>query len=96
MERIRAISEAVPTIIDVYLDRPAILADIEPVAASLIANFGACDDAFVRVLFGEAEPEGNLPFDIPSSMAAVEASHSDAPFDTVNPTYRWGFGLRYP
>ncbi|WP_406136005.1 glycoside hydrolase family 3 protein [Streptomyces sp. NBC_01089] len=96
VERIRAVSEAVPTIIDVYLDRPAVLADIEPVAASLIANFGACDDAFVRVLFGEAEPEGNLPFDIPSSMAAVEASHSDAPFDTVNPTYRWGFGLRYP
>ncbi|MBL7487538.1 glycoside hydrolase family 3 C-terminal domain-containing protein [Frankia sp. AgB1.9] len=95
MARIRAICRTTPTVLDVYLERPAILADVADDAASLIANFGASEEAFVQVLFGEAEPQGQLPFDIPSSMAAVEASHSDAPFDTADPTFRFGFGLRY-
>ncbi|WP_405182721.1 glycoside hydrolase family 3 C-terminal domain-containing protein [Nocardia sp. NBC_01377] len=95
VSRITEICEKVPTVIDIYLDRPAILADIEQAAASIIANFGASETAFVQVLFGEAAPEGKLPFDIPSSMAAVEASRSDTPHDTAAPTYRYGFGLRY-
>ncbi|WP_216915859.1 glycoside hydrolase family 3 protein [Nocardia noduli] len=95
VSRITEICEKVPTVIDIYLDRPAILADVEQAAASIIANFGASETAFVQVLFGEAAPEGKLPFDIPSSMAAVEASRSDTPHDTAAPTYRYGFGLRY-
>ncbi len=58
-------------------------------------NFGSTDDAFVRVIFGELKPQRKLPFDIPSSMAAVEASQSDVPFDTANPVFRFGHGLRY-
>jgi beta-glucosidase len=95
IERIRGIAATVPTVADVYLDRPAILSPIADAVASLIVNFGASDEAIVRVLFGEAEPEGNLPFDIPSSMAAVEASRPDVPFDTDDPTFRFGHGLRY-
>lgn len=95
IERIHGIAATVPTVVDVYLDRPAVLAPIASAVASLIVNFGASDEAIVRVLFGEAEPEGNLPFDIPSSMAAVEASRPDVPFDTVDPTFRFGHGLRY-
>ncbi|MCK9925336.1 glycoside hydrolase family 3 C-terminal domain-containing protein [Frankia sp. AgPm24] len=93
--RIREICRTIPTVIDIYLERPAILADLTDATASLIANFGASPEAFVRVLFGEAEPQGRLPFDLPSSMAAVEAGHSDVPFDAVNPTFGFGFGLRY-
>ncbi|CAO5255521.1 glycoside hydrolase family 3 protein [Frankia sp. AgKG'84/4] len=93
--RIQAICHTVPTVVDVYLERPAILAEVAADAASLIVNFGASQEVFVQVLFGEAEPRGKLPFDIPPTMAAVEAGHSDEPFDTVNPTYRFGFGLRY-
>ena len=95
VSRLATLCETVPTVIDVYLDRPAILGDVEPAAASLLANFGASEEAFVQVLFGDAQPQGTLPFDIPSSMAAVEASASDAPFDTADPTFRHGFGLRY-
>jgi beta-glucosidase len=93
--RITEISATVPTIVDVYLDRPAVLAPIAGPAATLLANFGASGEAVVRVLFGDAEPLGNLPFDIPSSMKAVEASRPDVPFDTVEPTFRFGDGLRY-
>ncbi|MBB2941240.1 beta-glucosidase [Actinoplanes lutulentus] len=95
IERVQRIAATVPTVVDIYLDRPAILAPIAASAASLVANFGASEEAILRVLFGEAEPQGNLPFDIPSSMAAVEASRPDVPFDTADPTFRYGHGLRY-
>jgi beta-glucosidase len=95
LERICAIAAAVPTVVDVYLDRPAILAELSEFAASLVVNFGASEEAFVNVLFGDAAPQGRLPFDIPSSMKAVEQSDSDAPFDTADPTFRFGFGLSY-
>ncbi len=36
-----------------------------------------------------------MPFDIPASMAAVEASRPDVPFDTDNPTFGFGDGLSY-
>ena len=92
---LREIADAVPTIIDVYLDRPAILGPLVDLAATVTVNFGAAPEAFTRMLFGAAEPQGRLPFDIPSSMADVEASRPDVPFDTVDPTFRFGDGLRF-
>ena len=60
---VREVAAAVPTVVDVFLDRPAILT---PFA------------------------EGALPFDVPRSMAAVEASRPDVPFDTADPLFRFG------
>lgn len=93
---VKAVSDVVPTVVDVYLDRAAILTPLVPLASSLIVNFGSSDEAFVQVLFGEAEPKGRLPFELPSSMAAVEASRPDVPSDTVDPAFEFGAGLRYP
>lgn len=95
IERVARICRTVPTIVDVYLDRPAILTELAAHAHSLIVNFGACESASVSVLFGEEEPCGSLPFDMPSSMAAVADSRCDVPFDTADPLFRFGFGLRY-
>jgi beta-glucosidase len=95
LEHVRRITEKVPTVIDVYLDRPAILAPLSAMATSLIVNFGASEEALARVLFGDVEPQGRLPFDIPSSMEAVASSRPDVPFDTARPTFRFGFGLTY-
>jgi beta-glucosidase len=95
MARVLAITDAVPTIVDVYLDRPAVLADLVAHAAALVATFGVSDEALVDVLTGRDTPRGRLPFDLPSSMAAVEASRCDAPFDTADPVYRYGDGLGY-
>jgi beta-glucosidase len=58
-----------------------------------VADFGAADSAWLRVVFGDAKPEGKLPFDMPRSMAAVEASREDVPFDTENPLFKFGHGL---
>jgi beta-glucosidase len=79
----------------VYLDRPAILTPIAGFAGAVVANFGVSDAALLDVLTGKAKPEGRLPFELPSSMAEVEAQKSDVPHDSRRPLYPIGFGLRY-
>jgi beta-glucosidase len=94
-EAFKAVSAAVPTIVTVYLDRPAILAPLKARARAVIANFGVSDEALLDVLTGRARPAGTLPFELPSSMAAVAAQRSDLPHDSKAPLYPLGFGLRY-
>jgi beta-glucosidase len=94
-DRIATVCQAVPTVIDIHLERPAVLGRLATEAKAVIANFGIGDRALVEVLFGDGAPEGNLPFDLPRSMEAVLASRTDVPFDTSDPTFRFGHGLRY-
>jgi beta-glucosidase len=84
-----------PTVLDVFCDRPAILTPFVDTAAAIVVNYGASARALLDVLFGAAEPRGSLPFDLPSSMVAVEASRPDVPFDTADPLFRFGHGLHY-
>jgi beta-glucosidase len=95
-EEIKRITTAVPTIVTVYLDRPAILTELKDRVSALIGNFGVSDAALLDVLTGVAQPEGKLPFELPSSMQEVEAQSSSIPHDTAHPLYRIGFGRRYP
>ncbi|MFT4284024.1 MAG: glycoside hydrolase family 3 N-terminal domain-containing protein [Protaetiibacter sp.] len=95
LAHLRELAAEAPLVLDVYLDRPAILAPVVELASVITANYGASDDAFVEILFGAAEPQGRLPFEIPSSMAAVEANLADVPNDTVDPSYPVGHGLRF-
>jgi beta-glucosidase len=94
-EAIKTASAKVPTIVAVYLDRPAILTNVRDKAAALVGDFGAGDDAFLDALTGLAPPRGKLPFELPSSMAAVEAQAEDAPHDSKDPLYPIHFGLTY-
>lgn len=82
-----------PTVFIVYLDRPAVLPELDAAVAGLVVDFGASDGAVLDVVFGRVPSRGRLPFDLPSSMAAVEASPSDVAFSTANPLYRFGHGL---
>ncbi len=94
-EEIKRISAAVPTVLTVSLDRPAILTGVKDRATALLANFGVSDVALLDVVTGAAQPQGRLPFELPSSMAEVEAQKSDVPHDTAHPLYPIGFGRRY-
>ena len=94
-EAFKRVSTAVPTIVTVYLDRPAILTPIKEGARALLANFGVSDAALIDVLTGRARPEGKLPFELPSSMDAVAAQRPDMPHDSARPLYPFGSGLRY-
>ena len=92
---IRAASRKVPTIVTVMLDRPAILTNVKPLVAALFGDFGISDEALLDVIAGKAMPEGKLPFELPSSMKSVRQQKSDLPFDSGDPLYPFGYGLRY-
>ena len=77
-------------IVDVAMDRPAILTNIVDLADTLIANFGASDAALLSVLDGSVDPEGRLPFELPSSMEAVAAQDSGKIADSPNPLFELG------
>ena len=96
VSRLRELAGRIPVIVDVYLDRPALLAPVAELAAALIVDYGASDDAILDVLFGVAAPEGRLPFDLPRSQEAVVAQLPDVPFDTADPLFRFGDGLDLP
>ena len=92
---IRDAAAKVPTIVTVMLDRPAILTQVKPLASALFGDFGISDAALLDVITGKAAPEGSLPFELPSSMDAVRNQKPDLPYDSADPLYDFGFGLRY-
>ena len=96
LRRIRQLMEAKPTIVCVYIERAAVLTEIAPDAAAIVATFGSEDGAVLDVLFGKFKPVGRLPIELPRSMQAVENQKEDMPRDSLNPLYEFGFGLTYP
>ena len=93
--RILNILKTVPAIVDIYLQRPAVIPEIAAESAGLLANFGASDAAVLDVIFVKFNPSGKLPFELPSSIEAVENQQEDAPYDSENPLFDFGFGLSY-
>ena len=92
---ILSLLQTLPTIVVIYLDRPAVIPEISQSAKALLADYGATDEAVLDVIFGKANPEGKLPFELPSSMEAVRKQKADVPYDSENPLYPFGFGLSY-
>ncbi len=87
-------SARVPTLVVVNLDRPAVLTNVRDQAAALLVTFGASDAAVLDVITGRANPRGRLPFELPSSMAAVAAQDPAKSDDSAQPLYPRGAGLR--
>lgn len=94
-EAFKSAANAVPTIVAVYLARPAILTGIRDQAGAILGNFGASDEALFDVIEGKQKARGRLPFELPSSMAEVMAQKPDVQHDTHHPLYPIGYGLRY-
>jgi beta-glucosidase len=94
-ERILAVAAQVPTVVDVFLDRSAVLTEIAAGAAALVGSFGAADEALLELVFGRFAPTGKLPFELPSSMDAVLSQLPDVPYDSEAPLYPFGHGLSW-
>ena len=82
-------------IVVVDLNRPAILEYIKESSSGVIATFGVLDQVIFEGIYGEFNPSGKLPFEIPSSMDAVYNQKEDLPDDSINPTYEFGYGISY-
>jgi beta-glucosidase len=95
LSRILEITKKKPTIICMYMDRPAVMPEIVDGTVGLLADFGANDDALLDIVFGKFNPTAILPFEMPSSMEAVEKQFEDVPFDSENPLFPFGHGLSY-
>jgi beta-glucosidase len=93
LERILSVARQVPTVVDVFLDRPAVLTEIAAGVAALVGSFGASGDALLDLVFGRFAPTGRLPFELPSSMDAVLRQLPDVPYDSEAPLHRFGHGL---
>ncbi len=96
LRRLLDLTETGPTVVVITMDRPAVVPELAASAGALVAAFGACDEAVLDVVFGRARPTGRLPFDMPSSTAAVETSRTDVAFDTAAPLFRFGHGHTLP
>jgi beta-glucosidase len=93
--RILSILDRVPTVVDIYLERPAVIPEIAEKSAALLGNFGASDDAILDIIFGKFAPQGKLPFELPSSMDAVRIQKEDVPHDSEKPLFPYEHGLCY-
>ena len=51
--------------------------------------------ALLDVVFGNFNPNGKLPVEMPSSMEAVRNQKEDVPYDSKDPLYKFGYGLSY-
>lgn len=86
-------SAHVPTVLAIFLDRPAVLTNVQQNAHVILANFGASDAAVLDVILGRASARGRLPFALPRSMEAVVAQDPALPDDSENPLYPRGAGI---
>jgi beta-glucosidase len=93
--RILGILNRVPTIVDIYLERAAVIPEIAAASAALLATFSVADSAVLDVVWGNFKPTGKLPIEMPSSMAAARAQKEDLPYDSANPLFPFGHGLSY-
>lgn len=86
-------SAKTPTVLAIFLDRPAILTEVDGKAKVILANFGASDAAILDVVLGRATARGRLPFQLPRSMDQVRRQDPGKPDDISDPLYRRGAGL---
>jgi len=93
--KIKNYSQTQDLVVVVDLNRPAILEDIKKHSSALIGTFGVLDEIIFEGIFGEFNPSGKLPFEIPSSMESVLNQKEDLPDDSMNPTYEYGYGISY-
>ncbi len=92
-ERLKALRGRTRIIASIFLDRPAVLTNIVELTDVLFGNFGISDDALLDVVTGRATAQGRMPFELPSSMAAVEAQDSARPDDSAAPLFAFGAGI---
>ena len=92
--RLARIADHCLLVLDIGLDRPAVLTPLLPMSAAVVASFGTSDDALVDALSGTIPPQGRLPFDLPRSMEQVRLHHEDVP-GYGDPLFPFGHGLRW-
>ena len=64
--RLARLAAHCPLVVDVVLDRPAVLTPLLGVAGAVVGSYGTSDAALLDALTGTIAPQGRLPFDLPA------------------------------
>jgi beta-glucosidase len=92
LARILELLQKVPTIVEITLERAAVIPEIAEHAIAVLASFGAADAALMDVVCGRVASDARLPIELPSSMEAAERQFPDVPYDSEAPTFPFGAG----
>ncbi len=90
--RLARIAAQCPLVVDIVLDRPAIVTPLLPFASAVVGSYGSSDAALLDALTGAVAPQGRLPFDLPRSMEDVRRHGEDVP-GFEDPLFAFGHGL---
>ncbi len=97
LDLIKAIHETgTPTIVVLLMGRPYIIPWCAENVSGIIAAYypgTRGGEAIADVLFGDHNPNGKLPFQMPRSMKQVKDQREDKPFDIEDPLYPYGHGM---
>ena len=92
VSRLARVAAACPLVLDVTLDRPAVLTPLLPLATAVVGSYGTSNEALLDALTAEVAPRGRLPFDLPRSMDQVRGHPEDVGgYD--DPLFPFGHGL---
>lgn len=101
LEKVRSEMGGKPVILVISMSNPTVMKELEPLSDAILTGFSVQTQAFLDLIFGNQEPSGLLPFELPASMEAVERHCEDKPHD-IEPyadmegnVYCFGFGLNY-
>lgn len=90
-----------PVIVCAAISNPMVMNEFETAADAIVAEFGVSREAVLDIVFGNYEPTGRLPIQIPRDMETVETQCEDVALD-MKPhiddqgnAYDYGFGLNY-
>lgn len=92
VHRLRRVAGACPLVVDVYLDRPAVLTPLLDFVTGLVVSYGTSDEALLDALTGTIVPRGRLPLALPRSMQQVREHPEDRP-GYADPLFAFGAGL---
>ena len=83
------------------LDRPAVPSEVEPISDAVLVHFGVDARVMLKMLCGETEPSGLLPFRMPLNMDTVEQQAEDVPLDvecyvdSAGNSYDFAYGMNW-
>ena len=92
---------AKPVVVVIDIDKPIVLAEIEPYADAVLLSFEVSNQAVLDLVSGKAEPSGLLPMQLPANMKTVEEQLEDLPKDMEcyrdadGHTYDFAYGLNW-
>lgn len=104
LDNILACREAMgdkPVIVCATVNNPMVMHEFEADADAIVAEFGVSRAAVLDVVFGNYNPTGRLPIQIPKDMDAVELQSEDRALDmetyidSEGHNYDYGYGMNY-